>query len=276
MKENFYHFFLFSLTRLPDFFFEILFQIFYPYYALTRRHRAWGRVQKHLKNCNFHKVSPKAVFHSLFFNALDSYRVLTHYKPAIRKIHIENEKLIQDTLQKGIPVVAMSIHLGAFEMMHRLLCRYSNHVHLFTRSFSQKGLTQALAEARFDPHLQEHSTDKVGRVLHAFYREKGILAMVVDQAHHDRGNAVTLFGHPATLFLRLPVYACKQGAAIITFRTYRTPNGNHTIRFEHVYPPKTPEKILVPAIAKEVEYWISKHPEQWTWNYHRNFTQDLK
>ena len=31
------------------------------------------------------------------------------------------------------------------------------------------------------------------------------------------------------------------------------------------------EAKLIAAIAADVEHWIEEHPEQWTWNYHKNF-----
>jgi KDO2-lipid IV(A) lauroyltransferase len=76
------------------------------------------------------------------------------------------------------------------------------------------------------------------------------------------------------------------GAGIVLFRTWTeyAPQKRIVIRFEKYYPPqfdkthvdhklqKDEHSALVSSIAKEIESWISEHPEQWSWNYHGNFS----
>ena len=184
---------------------------------------------------------------------------------------------------KAETVVGMSIHQGAFENMHRILCRYSDHVHLITDSAGDEALRKCLEDLRSDPNLTEYHPDKLQSLIRNLFKTRGILAMVVDQGRNTKGNAVSLFGKENTLYLRLPIIANQMGASIVTFRTYSetvVKHGKkareHVIRFEHYYPPKmaaTPEgeTKLIAAIASDVEHWIEEHPEQWTWNYHKNF-----
>ena len=116
--------------------------------------------------------------------------------------------------------------------------------------------------------------------------------MVIDQGKHTKGNTVSLFGRPSTLYLRLPQKINEMGAGIVTFRTW-SEKKRIVIRFESYYPPKydiqhcgeksarlygqraenaaQSESPLVTAIACEIETWIAEHPEQWSWNYHGNF-----
>ena len=94
--------------------------------------------------------------------------------------------------------------------------------------------------------------------------------MVIDQGKHTKGNTVSLFGRPSTLYLRLPQKINEMGAGIVTFRTW-SEKKRIVIRFESYYPPKYDENQLVTEIAHEVETWIAEHPEQWSWNYHGNF-----
>ncbi len=46
------------------------------------------------------------------------------------------------------------------------------------------------------------------------------------------------------------------------------------MRFEKIYSPKTEESLIAKGFSKEMESWIEEHPEQWTWNYHKNFKVD--
>ncbi|MBR2197118.1 MAG: lauroyl acyltransferase [Fibrobacter sp.] len=285
-----YKLILFVLLRLPDAFYAILFQIAFPIYKALHTKRAYGRVERLLQETGFwgknayrkRKVSPKDVFESIYWNDIYSYRLLARIPSATARVRFENEFIMQDAA-KAETVVGMSIHQGAFENMHRILCRYSDHVHLITDSAGDAALRKCLEDLRSDPHLTEYHPDKLQSLIRGLFKTRGILAMVVDQGRNTKGNTTSLFGKDNTLYLRLPVKVNQMGASIVTFRTYSetvVKRGKkvreHVIRFEHYYPPKmscTPEgeAKLIAAIAADVEHWIKEHPEQWTWNYHKNF-----
>ncbi len=268
-----YKIILFALLYMPKPLEIILFEIIYPIYSLSHRKRAWGRVKKHLDATGLDKkTSPRKVFYALYINYLDSLRYLCRLPKTLKKIRFEREKVIREPLANGIPVVAMGIHQGAFEIMHRILTRYSDHVYLFTHSFTDKALTQILHDIRKAPGLEERETSSVSQTIREFFKNKGILAMLADQATDGRGNPVQILGRPAELFLRLPLKVQSMGAGIVTFRIFRSEAG-HTVRFETFYPPKSDPEQTADAIADEISTWISEHPDEWTWNYHRNFTR---
>lgn len=224
-------------------------------------------------------VSARDVFKGIFWNALDSYRGLARFKSVEKRIVFENEEIIRDAIAEcakaGAPIAAISIHQGAFELLHRSLCRYSKHVHLITDSIGDTAFREMLKELRSDKHLTEYHPDETGKLIRELFRTKGILAMVFDQGKNTKGNAVELFSQPSTLYLRLPQKVNQMGAGVVTFRTWTedSPKRRIIIRFEKYYPPKydSQNKDLVADIANEVEKWISEHPEQWSWNYHGNF-----
>ncbi len=318
------------LLRLPDFFYSFLFAIAFPVYKALHTERAYGRVEKHLDaargylaaqdegcapglncasglngaasglNCAgpLQKVTARDMFRSIFWNALDSYRGLARFKSVERRIVFENEGIIKDAVaecaKKGAPIAGISIHQGSFELMHRVLCRYSEHVHLITDSVGDAAFRDVLAELRSDPHLTEYHPEETGRLIRELFRTKGILAMVYDQGKNTKGNTVELFGRQTTLYLRLIQKINQMGAGIVTFRTWtemrgspsrdsKYPEGSIVIRFETFYPPKYDETVagkaasqagesaLVKDIARETERWIAEHPDQWSWNYHGNF-----
>ncbi len=75
MRKNLYSLFLFQWIRWPNFFFDILFIVVYPFYKMTHQDRAWGRVKRLLKETSLDtKTTPRAVFYSLYKNAIFSYR----------------------------------------------------------------------------------------------------------------------------------------------------------------------------------------------------------
>lgn len=234
-------------------------------------------------------TNARDVFKGIFRNALESYRGLARFKSIEKRIVYENEHIIRDAIAEcsaqGKPIAAISIHQGAFELMHRSLCRYSEHVHLITDSVGDTAFRDVLKELRSDKHLTEYHPDETGRLIRELFRTKGILAMVVDQGKHTKGNEVSLFNRPSTLYLRLPQKINETGAGIVTFRTW-SEKKRIVVRFEKYYPPKydvthkppqasvnmiADSSPLITGISHEVENWIADHPEQWSWNYHGNF-----
>ena len=194
------------LLRLPDFFYSFLFAIAFPIYKALHTKRAYGRVERHLENARMYvagkdcagllqEVTARDMFRGIFWNALDSYRGLARFKSVERRIVFENEGIIKDAVAEctkiGMPVAGISIHQGSFELMHRALCRYSEHVHLITDSVGDVAFRDVLAELRSDPHLTEYHPDETGRLIRELFRTKGILAMVIDQGKHTKGNKNT-------------------------------------------------------------------------------------
>ena len=318
IKFGIYKFLFFVLLRLPDFFYSFLFAIACPVYKALHTKRAYGRVVKHLEaargymktqaqglndasvlNCAreingpqeingaepLQNVNARDVFHGIFWDALDSYRGLARIKSTTDRIVYENEEIIRDAVAEcakiGMPIAGISIHQGAFELMHRALCRYSDHVHLITDSVGDTAFRDVLKELRSDPHLTEYHPEETGKLIRELFRTKGILAMVFDQGKNTKGNTVSLFGRPTTMYLRLPQKINSMGAGIVIFRTFiaesdkRKPHRKQriVIRFEKYFPPhyEAEGRDLTADIASEVEKWIAEHPDQWSWNYHGNF-----
>ena len=280
------------LLHLPDIFYSFLFTLFFPIYKAFHTERAYGRVVKHLKAAReymekenpgraepLRNVSARNVFKGIYWNALDSYRGLARFKSVERRIVFENEEIIRDAVAEcakiGMPIAGISIHQGSFELMHRILCRYGEHVQLITDSVGDAAFREVLRELRSDPRLTEFHPEETGKLIRELFRTKGILAMVYDQGKHTKGNAISLFGRPSTLYLRLPQKINQMGAGIVTFRTWteNTPERRIVIRFESYYPPHYDKqgRDLVEDIARETERWIAEHPAQWSWNYHGNF-----
>ncbi len=277
---NLYEIIIRKLVQLPNLFFQILFAVAYPIYAWTHRKRAWQRV-RHLLNIlpKNKQVSVRCVFKSLFFNMIDALRFLSGASNA-PKVYFENEDKIKNCLLQNKPLVLVGIHQGAFEILHRSLLRYSPTVHLFTSTLRNRPLNDAMRAIRFHKGLCEHDIGDVGKVFKQLFKENGLLSLAVDQATGN-GNPVKIFNCETTLFLRIPIKCMEHGATILTFRTYRLSATEHVVRFETVYNPQVEpflkatdfSKILPQKIAAEMECWLSEHPEQWTWNYHRNFTR---
>lgn len=296
MLSFLYKLFFRFLLHLPDGFFSALFIIAYPIYKFLHLNRAYGRVQQHLIHTGMafdpktkKGTTPKEIFKGIYWSAIDSYRVLVGIPSALSRVTIENPEILEEALKEG-PAVAMSIHQGSFEILHRILCDFGPKVHVITNPIHDDALTKSLEKIRRHKNLEQYpmgNPNAVPNLIRNLFKTKGILAMLVDQSREGKGNRVEIFGEPSTLYLRLPLRANKMGASIVTFHTFyqvedfgRYQEKRIVVRFEKCYPAKMAasaegETQIINGISQEVENWIRENPEVWCWNYHKNFLPPL-
>jgi len=240
------------------FFEKIAFELLYPIYLIKFKEEKKYIAQR-LKCANL-RVSPKDVYKNLFFNGLASLRFLQNKKVAVK---YENLNLAQNEIGKGNPIVFASIHLGAFEMLHRSISAFPLPVNLLVSEFRNRRLDKFLTNLRTNENIKIVKDYEVSKMLRNAIRNKEILAVMTDQAKHG-GQHFQILGDNVPLFFKLPLMANRMGASLVFFRTFRKDNV-HIIRFERVYQPKT--EIDTNEIAKMIENWVLEYPEQWAWNY---------
>ena len=255
----------FILGNLPRLLGKILFELLYPVYLL-RFKKERGYISERLRKANL-QIKPKEVYKNLFLNGLDSLKFLQSKKIPVK---FENFDLAQDEIGKNAVVFA-SIHLGAFEMLHRGLAnlaesgewRVESYVNLIVSGFRNKKLDGFLNSVRKVRSIKIVKDFEVSRILKNAIRNKEILAVMADQSKYG-GQNFEILGQSIPLFLKLPLMANRLGASIVLFRTFGK-NGGHVIRVERVYGPYS--RIKPAEIAKIFESWILEYPEQWAWNY---------
>jgi KDO2-lipid IV(A) lauroyltransferase len=248
----------FILSNLPNFLEKAVFELFYPIYLIK-----FGKEKKYiaerLKKANL-QIKPKIVYKNLFFNGLASLRFLQNKNVPVK---FENSALIQNEIGKN-PIVFASIHLGAFEMLHRSLGHLTaSRVHLIVSEFRNAKLDKFLTGLRETQNIKIAKDYHVSKILKNAIRGNEILAAMADQSK-GKGEDFQILGDYVPLFLKLPLMANRMGASLVFFRTFRK-NKEHIIRFERVYAPKS--EIGKNEIAKMIEGWILEYPEQWAWNY---------
>jgi KDO2-lipid IV(A) lauroyltransferase len=248
----------FILSNLPNFLENAVFELFYPVYLMK-----FGKEKKYiaerLKKANL-QIKPKIVYKNLFFNGLDSLRFLQNKKVPVK---FENSALIQKEIGKN-SIVFASIHLGAFEMLHRGLGHLTaGKVHLVVSEFRNAKLDEFLTTLRETQNIRIAKDDQVSRILKNAISSGEILAVMADQSR-GKSEDFQILGAYVPLFLKLPLVANRLGANLVFFRTFRR-NNEHIIRFERIYAPNS--EIDKNEIAKMLENWILEYPEQWAWNY---------
>jgi len=242
------------LSSLPLWLEKAVFTILYPIYLIKFK-KEKDYISNRLKKANLH-IKPLDVYKNLFFNGLDSLRFLQNKKVPVK---FENLEMAQNQIGKG-PVVFASIHLGAFEMLHRGVAQIAKDypVNLIVSEFRNKKLDAYLTKVRKTPNMKIVKDYEVSKMLKNAIRNKEIIAIMADQSKQG-AEYFQILGDNVPLFFKLPLMAHRLGASLVFFRTFKK-NGEHIIKFEQVYKPQT-------EIAKMIESWILEYPEQWAWNY---------
>jgi KDO2-lipid IV(A) lauroyltransferase len=262
---------------------NIIFRLLYPIY--TRLHpQAETAVECALRGAGFAGVPARDVFWNLFANALFSIQFLRRKRNAVQSVALENPEILQHELDLGRPVVALSIHLGAFEILHRSLEGFGVPVHLLAsdlnlsekthhklRNLIYKLMNKKVKKWRGSPSVQVHAPTDAMSALSCMLAHRGILALMMDQSKDPKGTPAQLFGKERKLFLRLPIVANQKGASIVAFFTrpanLANPAEGHVVRFCKSFAPGTPPEILVPELARLMEEWIAEAPAHFAWNY---------
>jgi|GEM_PF-1910038 len=257
-----------ALVFLPSWAERLLFKTLWVVYQIVQRAEIL-RVQDHVNKSPFQKtLRIEDIYWNLFRNALDSLRYMQHSTQMKVRVKIVHGELLQELLTQGKPVVVVSIHLGAFEMLHRALGSFGAPVRLMVSRHLPPGMERYLRQTRSASNLILYQPEQSAQLLRDLLRKGGILAILCDQSRQGKGILVPLWGRPTELWTRLPTSACAQGATVLSLRALRR-SQEHELRFETLYAPQTNAETLSCALGKEFEAWILESPAQWAWNYPR-------
>ncbi len=108
------------------------------------------------------------------------------------------------------------------------------------------------------------------RALLLALRRNEVLGLVTDRDVLGRGLSVEFFGRATTFASGAAALAVRTGAPILPAVAVRVERGRFRAWIEPPLPvprtgdPREDERQLTQAVARHLEYHISKHPEQWT------------
>jgi KDO2-lipid IV(A) lauroyltransferase len=257
-----------ALVFLPSWTERPLFELIWIVYR-TVQAKEIRRVRDHVRQSPMAKsLQIKDIYWNLFCNGLDSLRYLIQPNTLGNRVAIVHGELLTNLLALNKPVVVVSIHMGAFEMLHRVLAGFGAPVRLIVSKHLPRGIERYLHKARAVANLVTYNPGESAQLLRDLLRKGGILAILCDQSRHGKGVPLPLLGRLTELWTRIPCAACSAGATVLSIRAIRR-GRTHEIHFETLYAPETPADSLNQELAKEFETWILDSPAQWSWNYPR-------
>ncbi len=193
-------------------------------------------------------------------------------------VSIEGKENLDRALEKGRGVIAVSAHIGNFE----IVCG---------RMVAEGYRYSAMAASARDERAKKYFADIWERqgmdiipslpVFTALRRsietleKNGLIAIYADQNRPSGGIFIDFFGRLAATATSPAALAIKTGASIVPMFTVRTGKENHSIIIEKPLELKLTGddradiKRITGMINGIIEKYIRKYPEQWWWFHDR-------
>ncbi|MFQ5655067.1 MAG: lysophospholipid acyltransferase family protein [Planctomycetota bacterium] len=188
----------------------------------------------------------------------------------------ELEKRIEEALAEGKGVIALSAHLGNWEMVGaRGAATWGDRSRCIARRYDYEGYQRLAERIRNGLGIRLIYQDESPRSIVRLLRGNGILGILPDQDYKRmNGIFVDFFGRPAYTPTAPARLSLRTGASIVPVflvregRGYRAHVGE-TIRPEHARRARDPVRELTRLWSRAVEEQIRRFPEQWVWSHRR-------
>jgi len=220
------------------------------------------------------------VFRSQGRNLFDAVN-LSAAKDAVFDNIVSHDSLfhIAQACERGKGILAITAHLGCFEMLLHLFARRGLNCFAIGRAFKNPDVDETVRMMRSGPGIEyidrSESTRKIVRLL----QHGKVMGVLIDQDTNLEGVFANFLGHPAFTPSSAVRFAMKLGIPMFVSVTARTAGDKHHVYVsEELIPVDTgdPKADLVTNIQKIndiISNYIRKHPEQWVWMHERWKTQ---
>jgi Kdo2-lipid IVA lauroyltransferase/acyltransferase len=181
---------------------------------------------------------------------------------------------IAEARGRGKGIMAITAHLGCFEMLLHLCARRGLSGFAIGRAFKNPEVDETMRKIRSGPDI-EHVDKSDSRRIVRLLREGRVMGVLIDQDTNVEGVFADFLGHQAFTPSSAVRFAIKQGIPIFVSVTVRQPGDKHHVYIsDELIPANTgdPKADLVANIQKINDIiceYIRKYPEQWVWMHER-------
>ena len=235
----------------------------------------------HLKQA-FPEQSPaerRATVRSMFVHLGRAVAEITHLDSVIThpdlQLCAEQRALIEDCLAEGKGVIAVTGHLGNWELLAHVLAAHQIPVNTIAKPVYDPRLTQWVdhIRSRFGLRVIWRGGQSGIKEMLRVFRSKEMLALLIDQDTRVQSVFVPFFGKPASTPSAVGALAARTGAPIVVGWLHRTTTGYkvHLERFTYELTGDKKEDILriTAGTTKRLESGIRQAPSQWVWMHRR-------
>ncbi len=195
--------------------------------------------------------------------------------PSDTTLTIVDGPYFQEAFKTGRPILLCGIHSGPFEWLYKspqapeIKTGHRPFFTLTASSFSPP-LTRYMQTGRLLDGKRAILNNRIQGVLPVIIRQKGILAVMVDQMPGEDKDFITLWDQiKVPVHLKLVSWMAQQGALILPITSYLDDNGKPVAAFHpHLNSGTINNKAgLENTLRQFLEQAIEEHPLQWNWSY---------
>jgi len=175
---------------------------------------------------------------------------------------IEGAEHLAEAAERGRGVVALTLHLGSWELGARATAALGYAVSAVALDGKDRRVSRLFGAQRAAGGIDVIDVGKAARDVIRALRRNEVVAFLADFPPTDKGIAVSLFGR-SVIISRGPFnIAAKTGAAVVPCVMARLRGGRYRLVYEAPLPFGS-ESELAETAAQWVEKTIGGHPDQW-------------
>jgi KDO2-lipid IV(A) lauroyltransferase len=182
-----------------------------------------------------------------------------------RRIKIENIHYFDDALKKGKGVVALSAHIGNWELGGIVLASLGYPISGVALPHKSKRVNDFFNSQRERKGMKVISFGKAARTCLRLLEANKIVALVGDKDFTKESGVVTnFFGKPSYMPKGPAAFAIKNGSVIIPTFVLRNPDDTFTIKINKPIDCRSGNiEEITSKCTEEIEKLVKDHPEQW-------------
>ena len=223
------------------------------------------------------KAIAVGVFKSLGKNSLDALRLTRRTKQQVlESCLVSGEENLRRALARGKGVLAITGHIGSWELLAAYLSEKGYSLSVIARKLSNDACNRMLIELRHKHGVESFHRGNTAVAGYRTLKRGEILGMLIDQNINIDGVMAPFFGRPAWTPIGPSVFALRSGAAVVPMAIHMQSGGTHqiTILPELEHPPgELPERerqrIFTMDMQAAIEQLVRLYPQQWVWFHDR-------
>jgi KDO2-lipid IV(A) lauroyltransferase len=184
---------------------------------------------------------------------------------AVRHVRLEGTEILDRELARGRGVIAVTGHLGNWELAGQAIARAGYPFTSLARPVRNPHFRRWMTELRAPQRIV--FAEQPVRAMLEVLRRGEVVAMLADQDAREGGVVVEFFGRPASTVRTPGLLSLRTGAPIVPFNIWRD-GERHFVRFTE---PVEGENVasITQAFTSRIESFVRERPEQWLWLHRR-------
>lgn len=195
--------------------------------------------------------------------------------PHAVRLAAEHRKLLDDVFAEGKGVVAVTGHIGNWELLAQVVAHSGYPITAIAKPLYDPRLTRLVhtARTRYGMQVVWRGDSGASRDMLAVFKSQGMLALLIDQDTKVQGAFVPFFGRPAFTPTAAAALALRFGTPVVVVWHHRV-GGEHRLHLERLSFTPSGDKDadvvrFTAAMTARLEAAIREHPEQWVWMHRR-------